>query len=161
MAIDFSCRPATLLRSRSATVQRGHGMSDRRETTAKRCRVAHGADTVYGCSLRRLARELSLPLDDVTANGEVATARQPVQTPAATVEAGALGRVPARSGLPDYGYAIRAQREKATVQPQWCSSRRRRPPLHRSARIGLAHNNGGPIAVSALTILEGPGANGE
>jgi acetyl-CoA C-acetyltransferase len=28
------------------------------------------------------------------------------------------------------------------------------------ARIGLAHNIGGPTAVSAVTILEGPGANG-
>ncbi len=29
------------------------------------------------------------------------------------------------------------------------------------ARIGLAHNIGGPTAVAAVTILEGPGANGE
>jgi acetyl-CoA C-acetyltransferase len=26
------------------------------------------------------------------------------------------------------------------------------------ARIGLAHNVGGPTAVSAVTVLEGPGA---
>jgi acetyl-CoA C-acetyltransferase len=29
------------------------------------------------------------------------------------------------------------------------------------ARIALAHNIGGPTAVSAVTILEGPGTNGE
>jgi hypothetical protein len=29
------------------------------------------------------------------------------------------------------------------------------------ARIALAHNIGGPTAVSAVTILEGPGAGGE
>jgi acetyl-CoA C-acetyltransferase len=29
------------------------------------------------------------------------------------------------------------------------------------ARIGLAHNIGGPTAVSAVTILEGPGTDGE
>ena len=28
------------------------------------------------------------------------------------------------------------------------------------ARIGLAHNIGGPTAVSAVTILEGPGSDG-
>lgn len=28
------------------------------------------------------------------------------------------------------------------------------------ARIGLAHNIGGPTAVSAVTILEGPGTHG-
>lgn len=28
------------------------------------------------------------------------------------------------------------------------------------ARIALAHNIGGPTAVSAVTILEGPGSNG-
>jgi len=101
-------------------------MSDQRETTAKCCRVGQGADTAYGSSLRRLARALSLPLDGVTAIGEVATARQPLQTPVATVEAGTLG-----------------------------------PPLHRSARIALAHNNGGPTAVLAVPIPEGPRANGE
>ena len=30
-----------------------------------------------------------------------------------------------------------------------------------SARIALAHNNGGPTAVLAVAILEGPAANGE
>ena len=29
------------------------------------------------------------------------------------------------------------------------------------ARIALTHNSGGPTAVPAVTILEGPGANGE
>lgn len=52
--------------------------------------IAQGAGTAYGSSLRRLASKLSLPLDDVTATGEVATARRRVQTPVAAVEAGTL-----------------------------------------------------------------------
>ena len=46
----------------------------------------------------------------------------------------------------------------------WSSSNRLRGDACNQvdgARIALAHNIGGPIAVSGVTILEGPGANGE
>lgn len=51
------------------------------------------------------------------------------------------------------------------VPPMWHSASSRSNdsavrPSTKSARIALAHNNGGPTAVSAGTILEGPGANG-
>ena len=51
------------------------------------------------------------------------------------------------------------------VPPMWHSASSRSKesavsPSTTSARIALAHNIGGPTAVSAGTILEGPGANG-
>ncbi|MDT5338793.1 MAG: hypothetical protein QOD90_4298 [Mycobacterium sp.] len=51
------------------------------------------------------------------------------------------------------------------VPPMWHSASSRSidsavRPLAKSARIALAHNIGGPTAVSAGTILEGPGAYG-
>jgi hypothetical protein len=51
------------------------------------------------------------------------------------------------------------------VPPMWHSASSRSNdsavrPSTKPARIGLAHNNGGPTASSAGTILEGPGTNG-
>jgi hypothetical protein len=51
------------------------------------------------------------------------------------------------------------------VPPMWhsassCSNDSAVRPSTKSARIALAHNIGGPTAVPAGTILEGPGANG-
>jgi hypothetical protein len=51
------------------------------------------------------------------------------------------------------------------VPPMWHSASSRSNdsavrPSTKSARIALAHNNGGPTALSAGMILEGPGANG-
>jgi 2,4-diaminopentanoate dehydrogenase len=52
-------------------------------------RLAHGRVS-FGPSLRLLADALSLPLDDVTASGEVATASHPVHIAAGTIDAGSV-----------------------------------------------------------------------
>jgi 4-hydroxy-tetrahydrodipicolinate reductase len=52
-------------------------------------RLSHGR-TSFGPSLRLVADALSLPLDDVEAGGEVATARRRVDIAAGTLEAGTV-----------------------------------------------------------------------
>lgn len=52
--------------------------------------VAQSTQQHYGASLRRLARALSVPLDEVTATAEVAVARTPVKTAAGTFDAGTV-----------------------------------------------------------------------
>ncbi len=52
-------------------------------------RLAHGR-TSFGPSLRLLAEALGVPLDDVEATGEVATAAHPVTIAAGPIEAGAV-----------------------------------------------------------------------
>jgi 4-hydroxy-tetrahydrodipicolinate reductase len=52
--------------------------------------IAQGAGAHYGGSLRRLAKALSLRLDEVTATAEVAVAKVAVATAAGTVEAGTV-----------------------------------------------------------------------
>lgn len=52
-------------------------------------RLSHGR-TSFGPSLRLLADALSLPLDDIEANGEVAVASRTVEIAAGTIEAGTV-----------------------------------------------------------------------
>ena len=52
--------------------------------------VAQSTQQHYGASLRRLARAISIPLDDITATAEVAVAKRPVKTAAGTFEAGTV-----------------------------------------------------------------------
>ena len=52
--------------------------------------IAQGAGAHYGGSLRRLAKALSLRLDEVTATAEVAVAKAPVTTAAGIIEAGTV-----------------------------------------------------------------------
>ncbi|WP_416976547.1 dihydrodipicolinate reductase [Streptomyces sp. T028] len=52
--------------------------------------VAASTKEHYGSSLRRLARTLSIPLDDITATAEVAVSTRPLTTAAGTFEAGTV-----------------------------------------------------------------------
>ncbi len=52
-------------------------------------RLAHGR-TSFGPSLRLVAEALSVPLDDIEASGEIATARRTVTIAAGTIEAGTV-----------------------------------------------------------------------
>ncbi|MGW0710214.1 NAD(P)H-dependent amine dehydrogenase family protein [Streptomyces sp. NPDC002643] len=52
--------------------------------------VAASTREHYGSSLRRLAKSLALPLDDITASAEVAVAKTPVTTAAGTFAAGSV-----------------------------------------------------------------------
>ncbi len=61
-----------------------------RRTSPHLSGIGQGAGLAYGSSLRRLAKELSLPLDEVTVSANVATAKNPVQTAVGTIEAGTV-----------------------------------------------------------------------
>ena len=52
--------------------------------------IGQGVGLAYGSSLRGLANQLGMPLDDISVNPSVATARKPVQTAVGIIEAGTV-----------------------------------------------------------------------